>query len=100
MPDCDEVRRVKSERCTPVNGRPLSHKKKNYLQFQFARCIERTQETTCHMGKCGKGRGGENNTWDEGEYIMLWGPLLSAVHAELIGAVVWSPHVPVLLYKY
>lgn len=44
-----------------------------------------------------KDKGRENKTRDEPEYIMLWGPLLSAVRAELIGAVVWSPHVPVPL---
>ena len=46
-----------------------------------------------------KNGGGDNNRRDEEECITLWGRRLSAVHAEFVGAVVWSQQVPVLLYR-
>ena len=46
-----------------------------------------------------KDEGGDNNTRDEEECITPWGPLLGAVHAEMVATVVWSQQVPVLLFR-
>ena len=51
--------------------------------------MQRTQEIIHQMAKDVEGRGaGESNTGDEEECIPLWRPLLSAVYAGFVGAVV------------